>query len=206
MAQLCRLLATFSYLACTFVQARDANYEAIVAQPPPSSPSQRIPKVVHFIFVDLKPLTWIEHAAVSSAWKIVGAETINLWVPSEPDFPGEMWARVLKIPPVTVRSVEMPDSVFGREIRRIEHVADVVRLRVLHEEGVMESKAIHISQPDWTKFPDGPASRSTALTIVQGYIWTSIWSRYDRRTRFFRTHRQRQPSWRRKGALASVTP
>ena len=77
MAQLCRLLA-ISYLACTFVQARDANYEVVLAQPPPSSPPQRIPKVVHFIFVNLKPLTWVEYAAVSSAWKIIGAKRINL--------------------------------------------------------------------------------------------------------------------------------
>lgn len=114
--------------------ALDVDYESILAAPVHHASVTRIPKVVHFVFVELRPIAWIEYAAVCSAWKIIGAEKINLWVPEGQEFPGKMWALVLKIPSVVVRPMRMPNRVFGREIRQLAHTSDVVRLKVLYEE------------------------------------------------------------------------
>jgi hypothetical protein len=94
-----------------------------------------IPKVVHFVFVQLRPVGWIEYVAIRSASVNIQAEKINIWAPKEGEFPGEMWERILEIPGVVVRRVEMPDTVYGNKVKHLAHVSDLVRLQVIYLEG-----------------------------------------------------------------------
>ncbi|KAI9883562.1 MAG: hypothetical protein M1823_004660 [Watsoniomyces obsoletus] len=137
-----RELQSFSVVLCisypfyAYVDALDANYESTLAAPVQQHHSwARIPKVVHFVFVELKSSSWIEYAAVRSARTNIGAEKINIWVPWGQEFPGDIWARMLKIPSVVIRRMQMPDSVYGRKVQQLAHISDVVRLKILYEEG-----------------------------------------------------------------------
>lgn len=94
-----------------------------------------IPKVVHFVYVTLESVGWAEYAAVRSAVVNLHADTINIWVPIEGDFPDEMWPHILQIPGVVVRRVEMPDTVYGHKVEQQAHVSDLVRLQVMYSEG-----------------------------------------------------------------------
>lgn len=117
-----------------FVIAKDANFEGILSQPALLPQPSYIPKNAHFVFVYLKELTWMEYAAVRSAHDVLQVERINLWVPSG-SFPGEMWMRILAIPGTVIRRMEIPDTVYGNELKVPQHVSDIIRLKVLWEEG-----------------------------------------------------------------------
>jgi hypothetical protein len=76
----------------------------------------------------------MEYAAIRSAHDVLQVETINLWVPDGP-IPGEMWMRILAIPSTVIRRMEVPDTVYGNELKAPQHVSDIIRLKVLWEEG-----------------------------------------------------------------------
>ena len=131
---------TFYLVQCLLVfspgaLAADADFEGLLALPPSKLQPDHIPKKVHFVYVNLQPLTWMEYAAVKAALALT-PESINLWIPLDGgDPPGPIWQSVLGINGTVLRRMQMPDSVFGNSVKVIQHVADVVRLMVLHEEG-----------------------------------------------------------------------
>jgi hypothetical protein len=49
--------------------------------------------------------------------------------------PGEMWMRILAIPGAVLRRMEVPDSVYGNELQVPQHMSDIIRLKVLWDEG-----------------------------------------------------------------------
>ena len=126
---LCMLLFPFDIIA------RDADFEGLLSRPLSEPEPDYIPKKIHFVYVTLMPLTWMEYAAVKASLALT-PESINLWIPHDQgDPPGPIWQSVLAINGTVLRRIEMPDSVYGNSVKVIQHVADVVRLMVLHEEG-----------------------------------------------------------------------
>jgi hypothetical protein len=125
------------YLVLTLFRliiAKDAGFEGLLSQPELLPQPSHIPKNAHFVFVYLKELTWMEYAAIRSAHDVLQVERINLWVP-DGAFPGEMWKRILAIPSIVIRRTEIPDTVYGNELKVPQHVSDIIRLKVLWEEG-----------------------------------------------------------------------
>jgi hypothetical protein len=115
--------------------ANDAGFGRLLAQPASGTEPDHIPKKVHFVFVNLKPLSWMEYAAVKSSTAF-DPESINLWIPAgDAQPPGPIWERVLAIDRTVLRRMEMPSSVYGIPVRIIQHVSDVSRLKIIYEEG-----------------------------------------------------------------------
>jgi hypothetical protein len=118
------------------VSSLDADFDGLISSLASDLPiPAHIPKVVHFVFVTLRPVGWIEYAAIRSASVNVQAEKINIWAPKEGNFSGEMWERIFEIPGVVVRRVEMPDTVYGNKVSFEAHVSDLVRLKAVYSEG-----------------------------------------------------------------------
>jgi hypothetical protein len=118
------------------VSSLDADFDSLISSLASDLPiPAHIPKVVHFVFVTLRPVGWIEYVAIRSASVNVHAEKINIWAPKEGNFPGEMWERIFEIPGVVVRRIEMPDTVYGNKVKFQAHVSDLVRLKAVYSEG-----------------------------------------------------------------------
>lgn len=94
-----------------------------------------IPKIAHFVHADLKELTWMDWAAVRGAIVNLGVEKVHIWLPEKEELKGWIWNRVLEMPEVKLRRITMPKTVYGGAVNTPERQADLVRLKVLYEEG-----------------------------------------------------------------------
>lgn len=90
-----------------------------------------IPKVVHFIYLGGRPFSLTHMLAVLSAQIVNGPDSIILHCSEMPV--GPWWERIA--PLVTINHVSRPNEVFGRPVKMLAHMADVIRLRVLKEQG-----------------------------------------------------------------------
>jgi hypothetical protein len=127
----------FGLLMLQAISCLDADFDGLISSlASDDSPiPDHIPKVAHFVYVTLKPVGWIDYAAIRSAYANLQAEKINIWAPKEGNFPGEMWERIFEIPGVVVRRVEMPDTVYGNKVKFEAHVSDLIRLKAVYSEG-----------------------------------------------------------------------
>lgn len=139
------------------VCAREVNFTDIFVDNP--SLEGPIPKVAHFVFSKVKPLIWIEYASIKSAYTMLGAEKINLWVPSGTQFPGPIWQHALRIPGITIREIEMPTKIYGQNVSVLAHVSDIVRLEAIYTEG---GKYEHIPLV------------ALAEVMLQAYTWITM--------------------------------
>ena len=94
-----------------------------------------IPKIAHFIYANVKELTWLEWAAIRGAIVNLGVEKVHIWLPENEELRGWIWNRVLEMPEVRLRRIVMPRTVYGAEIATTERQSDIVRLKILYEEG-----------------------------------------------------------------------
>ena len=94
-----------------------------------------IPKVAHFVYTDIRELTWLEWAAVRGAIVNLGVDKVNIWVPKKANVKGWIWHRILEMPEVQMRKIVMPSTVYGVSITTPEQQSDIVRLKILYEEG-----------------------------------------------------------------------
>lgn len=78
-----------------------------------------------------KPLSFIHHLAVKSAWDCNQPAQILLYYKHEPH--GEWWERSKSY--LTLVPVEPPTEIFDRPLRHFAHQADVLRLEILMREG-----------------------------------------------------------------------
>jgi hypothetical protein len=97
--------------------------------------SPHIPKVAHIVFSKPKPVTWIEYVSIRSAIENIGVERVNIWIPTNSSFSGPIWHLILDLPGVVLQELEMPDRVYGNRVSNPAHVSDVVRLKILFEQG-----------------------------------------------------------------------
>jgi len=97
--------------------------------------SSTSPKIAHFVHADVKELTWADWAAVQGAIVNLGVEKVHIWLPQKQELQGWIWNRVLKMPEVKLRRIVMPKTIYGAKIDNPERQADVVRLKILYEEG-----------------------------------------------------------------------
>jgi hypothetical protein len=132
---LMRLLLLCLLLFPPIISSLDADFPALWELHAHEAAPTHIPNVAHFIYVFVQEVGWTEYIAIRSARDFLHVDTINIWTPPGAVFPGEMWERILALPSVVVRTVDMPDSVFGHQVMKPAHVADLVRLRVMYEEG-----------------------------------------------------------------------
>lgn len=94
-----------------------------------------IPKIAHFVHTDVKELTWLDWAAVRGAIINLGVEEVHIWLPEKEELKGWIWNRVLEMPEVKLRRITMPKTIYGSAVDTPERQADVVRLKILYEEG-----------------------------------------------------------------------
>jgi len=100
-----------------------------------------LPKIAHCVHTDVKELTWFNWAAVRAAIVNLGAEQVNVWFPEKAELRGWIWNRVLEIPEVRVRRITMPKSAYGANVDDPERQADIVRLKILYEEGGLSNQS-----------------------------------------------------------------
>ena len=90
-----------------------------------------IPKLVHFIYLGGRPFSLTHMLAVQSAKVVNSPDSIFLHCSEKPA--GPWWERVEQS--VTINYVGKPTEVFGRPIKMLAHMADIIRLRVLKDMG-----------------------------------------------------------------------
>ena len=105
----------------------DGNYTQALTDP--------FPKIAHFVHTDPKELTWFDWTAVRAAIVRLQVEKVYVWLPEKVELRGWIWNRVLEIPEVRVRRIAMPKTVFGANADTPERQSDIVRLKILYEEG-----------------------------------------------------------------------
>ncbi|KAI9830359.1 MAG: hypothetical protein M1819_005740 [Sarea resinae] len=145
---------------------RDAHFEALLAAPPLLPLPEHIPKVAHFVFVYVKEVTWMEYVAIRSAHLALQAEKINLWIPEgDVNLPGEMWKRIMTIPGTVIRQTAIPDTVYNKTVQVTQHVSDVLRLKILWEEGgiYMDTNLVALRSSDPVLY--APNTRSTVMGL-----------------------------------------
>lgn len=94
-----------------------------------------IPKIAHFVHTDVKELTWLDWAAIRGAIVNLGVDKVNIWLPEKVELKGWIWNRVLEMEDVKLRRITMPKTVYGAAVDNPERQADIVRLKILYEEG-----------------------------------------------------------------------
>lgn len=95
-----------------------------------------IPNVVHFIFTTSsetvgKPFALTHYMAIRSVYEVNRPDKICFHYQHEPS--GEWWEKIK--PLLTLKKIELPAEIFGNPLLHMAHQADVIRLRVLYEEG-----------------------------------------------------------------------
>lgn len=94
-----------------------------------------IPRVAHFIYTESKDYSWPEWAAIRAAVVNLGVSKVKIWLPEEAEPTGPIWRSVLEMPEVTVNWITLPKSVYDHDILDPRYQSDVVRLKILYEEG-----------------------------------------------------------------------
>jgi glycosyltransferase involved in cell wall biosynthesis/SAM-dependent methyltransferase len=111
--------------------------EAKADQPPPSlDHNPAVPRLLHFITgldpnFGGKPFSFIHYMAIRSALSVNSGYRAKLYFHHEPS--GPYWDAIK--PDVELVRVDLPDQVFGNPVEHFAHKADVLRLRILLEQG-----------------------------------------------------------------------
>jgi hypothetical protein len=95
-----------------------------------------IPNVIHFIYglkedFGGKPFSLVHYLAIRSASEVNQPEAIYFYCKYEPS--GYWWNKVL--PYIKVKKVNPPKYVYWHRLRHFAHMADVMRLKILHQQG-----------------------------------------------------------------------
>lgn len=97
--------------------------------------SNPIPPIAHFIYTDTTDPTWINWLAIKGAILHLGVKKVKIWIPRYAELEGEMWRRILAFKEVELSPTEFPKSVYGVQLEDMGATADVMRLKILYEEG-----------------------------------------------------------------------
>lgn len=105
--------------------------------------------ILHYVFgmaADFggKPWSWIHYQSVRTAVAVNRPDAIYFWHEHEPTGPWWDAAR----PHLTLRKIDAPREIHGRELVHPAHRADVVRLRAVHEHG-----GVYIDSDVWCLRP-----------------------------------------------------
>ncbi|KAG8532452.1 uncharacterized protein KY384_002329 [Bacidia gigantensis] len=121
-----------------------------------------IPKVAHFICTSGDPLTWIQWLAIRGAIVNLQVEKVRLWIPAEAQLEGELWKLVLQMKEVSVERIVLPTHVYSTKVKNAGESADLVKLKVLWEEGgiYLENDLIAL------RSSDGVLDSTTRATIM----------------------------------------
>ena len=65
---------------------------------------------------------------------------VCIWLPGKTDLKGWMWNCVLEMPEVRVRRIVMPTTAFGTNVDTPERQSDLLRLKILYEEGGLHTQ------------------------------------------------------------------
>ena len=96
-----------------------------------------IPKIFHFVYFGFTNFTFIHYLSVATCYVVHRPKTIYLYVhhlPEDIECEQAKWFRLIK-PFVTLERVELPTQIFGRPVKKFQHMADVIRLEKLIERG-----------------------------------------------------------------------
>lgn len=90
-----------------------------------------IPNIFHFIYLGGRPFSFIHYLAIYTACKVNRPERVYLHHTAQPEGPWWDMARPL----VTLNQVEPVNSIHGKPVKHLAHMADVIRLEQLRQHG-----------------------------------------------------------------------
>ncbi len=96
-----------------------------------------IPKIFHFVYFGFTKFTFIHYLAVATCYIVHRPEIIYLYVhhlPDDIECEEAKWFRLIK-PFVTLEYVDLPTQIFGRPVKKFQHMADIIRLEKLLQRG-----------------------------------------------------------------------
>lgn len=95
-----------------------------------------IPNICHFVF-GLKEQTeefmFCYFIAVYSAHLVNEPDTIYFYYYYEPF--GYWWEKMKEIPNIKFEEIEVPTHIGNKELKKVAHKADIVRMNILYETG-----------------------------------------------------------------------
>lgn len=95
-----------------------------------------VPNFVHFVRLGNKSLSFVEVVCIRAAWiqqspDILMIHCDNCSATKQSPF----WKHIKDIPRLSLRHIEKPETIFGKNISHVQHASDIVRIRVLREYG-----------------------------------------------------------------------
>ena len=113
----------------------DAHFDLLFYGNEYSSLEKPFPRIAHFVYANSTEINWINYLAVKGAITNLKAEKVKIWIPQDSEVQGGLWEEVATIPNVEIYPIEMPNSVYGIKLRDAAAKADIMRLKILYEEG-----------------------------------------------------------------------
>ena len=96
-----------------------------------------IPKLFHFIYFGFTNFTFVHYLAVITCYIVHQPKQIYLYIhhlPKDDNVEEAKWFKLIK-PYVKLEYVDLPTQIFGRPIKKFQHMADIIRLEKLIERG-----------------------------------------------------------------------
>lgn len=95
-----------------------------------------VPNVVHFVRLGEEPLSLVDAICMRAASLQQRPDALMIHCDNcETVKVGAYWTLVKDIPGLVLRSIERPNNIFGLQFGWVEHVADVVRIKILMKYG-----------------------------------------------------------------------
>ncbi|KAH9370176.1 uncharacterized protein LOC144170137 [Haemaphysalis longicornis] len=95
-----------------------------------------VPNFVHFVRLGNKPLSFIEVVCIRAAWIQQRPDMLMIHCDNcSATERSPFWKHIKDIPRLSLRYVENPKMIFGKEFSSVQHASDVVRIRILQKYG-----------------------------------------------------------------------
>lgn len=95
-----------------------------------------VPNIVHFVRLGDKPLSFVEVICIRAAWIQQSPDVLMIHCDNcSATRLSPFWKHIKDIPRLSLRYVENPKFIFGKEFSSVQHASDVVRIKVLRKYG-----------------------------------------------------------------------
>ncbi|KAH9370178.1 hypothetical protein HPB48_013100 [Haemaphysalis longicornis] len=95
-----------------------------------------VPNFVHFIRLGNKPLSFVEVVCIRAAWIQQRPDILMIHCDNcSATKRSPSWKHIKDIPRLSLRYVENPKTIFGKELSSVQHASDFVRIKVLRKYG-----------------------------------------------------------------------
>lgn len=95
-----------------------------------------VPNLVHFVKLGNNPLSFIEVVCIRAAWIQQSPDMLMIHCDNcSATTLSPFWKHIKDIPRLSLRYVEYPKKIFGKEFSSVQHASDTVRIKVLQKYG-----------------------------------------------------------------------